>query len=304
MAEIKTLFGLISIPSTPRSASATSRARRHLRNSNSPPGTVTLWFFRIRRLPGAGQALAIAKRKRSCILPYHVTVTNAATFVQDGGVRYASGSNAWRAIHRDHQRDANNRRDLAAGVNTFAAADTVLFRRTTYSTRRPGAIRPRPCRLVQSQPAAPIPSPSRILAHLFRNGGVVYAATGLANEGCKVPTVGQYSVSAGVYTFAAADASVEVEITYVYSGGQVIYTFMITNTAMGSGPIVGLQLLLPYEAPSFANLNREIFLPNVRSENLQPRNQARRLYGREHNFRGACQLVYQSIAAQSHPPVK
>ena len=37
---------------------------------------------------------------------------------------------------------------------------------------------------------------------------------------------------------------------------------------MGSGPIVGLQLLFPYESASFASLDRDIFLPNVRFGNL------------------------------------
>jgi len=107
-------------------------------------------------------------------------------------------------------------------------------------------------------------------ATFVQDGGVLYTATGKQFEAILTgtPTIGQYKVSAGVYTFAAADASTAVVITYSYSSTTDGQTFTVTNTAMGSGPIVGLQLLLPYESPSFASLDRGIFLPNVRIGNL------------------------------------
>ena len=56
--------------------------------------------------------------------------------------------------------------------------------------------------------------------------GVIYAATGLPlKQVSSAPSVGQYSVSAGVYTFASADAAATVLISYVYtvagSGGSI-----------------------------------------------------------------------------------
>ena len=71
--------------------------------------------------------------------------------------------------------------------------------------------------------------------------GVTYAATGqpfiLVASG---PAIGQYSVSAGVYTFAAADASAPVLITYsstVTSGQSLIYA----NQPIGTTPTFQLD---------------------------------------------------------------
>jgi hypothetical protein len=82
------------------------------------------------------------------------------------------------------------------------------------------------------------------------------------------PTTGQYTVSAGVYTFAAADDGLGIAISYAYSNTTDGQTFTIINEAMGTGPIVGLYLSLPYEAPSFGQLNRTLFLPQVRFANF------------------------------------
>jgi hypothetical protein len=54
--------------------------------------------------------------------------------------------------------------------------------------------------------------------------GVLYSATGLPfKKVASAPTLGQYSVAAGVYTFAAADASAPVLISYT---GNTIATYM------------------------------------------------------------------------------
>lgn len=106
-------------------------------------------------------------------------------------------------------------------------------------------------------------------AHFVQDGGVKYASTGKPFQAvASGPTVGQYTVSAGAYTFAAADASTAVVITYTYSISADGSTITVSNTAMGSGPIVGLYLYLPYQAPSFAQLDRGIYLPDVRFGNL------------------------------------
>ena len=48
------------------------------------------------------------------------------------------------------------------------------------------------------------------------DGGVSYASTGVVmTRVTGVPTIGQYSVTAGVYTFAAADAGAKVAINYL-----------------------------------------------------------------------------------------
>jgi len=59
--------------------------------------------------------------------------------------------------------------------------------------------------------------------------GVIYAATGLPMKAvASSPAMGQYSVSAGVYTFSSADAGAAVLISYTYSvtgsGANIIVT--------------------------------------------------------------------------------
>lgn len=86
--------------------------------------------------------------------------------------------------------------------------------------------------------------------------GVRYTAT--AQPFTRVasgPTAGQYSVAGAVYTFASADASAGVTISYTYTltTGK---TLTIHNQLMGYGPIVELFLWQPYGSVlNVSNLN-------------------------------------------------
>jgi hypothetical protein len=83
--------------------------------------------------------------------------------------------------------------------------------------------------------------------------GVVYAASGLpltlvANS----PEIGQYSVSAGVYTFNAGDAGKAVLISYIYtaaSGGQKI---PLINQPIGTTPTFSAQLYTGFQGKMVA----------------------------------------------------
>ena len=81
--------------------------------------------------------------------------------------------------------------------------------------------------------------------------GVIYAAG--ASAGVRLqkvasgPTLGQYSVASGVYTFATADASASVWISYQYTVTTGT-TYQINNQPMGYGPIVSLDLLWGYKS--------------------------------------------------------
>jgi hypothetical protein len=68
--------------------------------------------------------------------------------------------------------------------------------------------------------------------------GVAYQATGnLLTKVASAPTVGQYSVSnAGVYTFAAADASAAVALNYDYTAAASGTTITLSQQSMGSTP--------------------------------------------------------------------
>lgn len=66
--------------------------------------------------------------------------------------------------------------------------------------------------------------------------GVIFSATGIPlTRVASGPTTGQYSVASGVYTFAAADTTLGVKISYTWTttGGA---TLSIANAAMGIAP--------------------------------------------------------------------
>lgn len=79
--------------------------------------------------------------------------------------------------------------------------------------------------------------------------GVYFSATGLPlTRVASGPTTGQYSVSAGVYTFAAADTLLGVLISYQYTGtGKKI---AYTNQLMGYAPTFSADLYVPYQGKS------------------------------------------------------
>lgn len=95
------------------------------------------------------------------------------------------------------------------------------------------------------------------------DAGVYYASTGIKlTPVASGPTQGEYTISAGVYTFAAADEGVAVLISYYYTTTSGT-TLTVNNHTMGWGPIVGLDLTMPYQG--FGN---NLYLPNVRVSKL------------------------------------
>lgn len=88
--------------------------------------------------------------------------------------------------------------------------------------------------------------------------GVVYTATGIPLQlVSSAPAQGQYSVSAGVYTFASADASAAVQISYSYTSATTGSTIQVPNNLQGVQPVFGIlaqrswngtgeRLALPY----------------------------------------------------------
>ena len=90
--------------------------------------------------------------------------------------------------------------------------------------------------------------------------GVLYASTGRAfAKVASAPAAGQYSVSAGVYTFAAADASAAVLLNYTYTtmtGNKIA----ISNQLAGVQPTVKLVLNEGYNSQfTEIELNSVIF---------------------------------------------
>jgi hypothetical protein len=70
-----------------------------------------------------------------------------------------------------------------------------------------------------------------------RDLGVFYAATGLPLAPvADAPAVGQYSVAAGVYTFAAADKGLAVLLNYEYAATASGSSIALANPRMGTTP--------------------------------------------------------------------
>lgn len=80
--------------------------------------------------------------------------------------------------------------------------------------------------------------------------GVIYTATGVAlTKVASSPTTGQYSVNTatGVYTFAAADTTLGVSISYVYTlSGSTGFRTVIANELMGFGPVFEMDFFISY----------------------------------------------------------
>jgi hypothetical protein len=83
-------------------------------------------------------------------------------------------------------------------------------------------------------------------AKFIADYGVAYQSNGLQLVRVTAnPTVGQYSVSAGVYSFAAADAGAEVLISYSFASTTGITT-TIQNNIRGAAPSFELFLMNSY----------------------------------------------------------
>lgn len=90
-------------------------------------------------------------------------------------------------------------------------------------------------------------------ANFVTNYGVVYAATGQQLiEVASSPTTGEYSVASGVYTFAAADTTLGVLISYTYSSASEGTTITLSNQLMGYAPELKVLLFNNFRTKNFA----------------------------------------------------
>ncbi|UHC14343.1 hypothetical protein LRS73_26905 [Methylobacterium currus] len=88
--------------------------------------------------------------------------------------------------------------------------------------------------------------------------GVVNALTGLPLiKVASAPAVGQYSVAAGVYTFAAADAGKLLLVSYTYTVPSSGQRFTVTNQLLGATPTFSAQFFTTFQGQAvniaFAN---------------------------------------------------
>lgn len=84
-------------------------------------------------------------------------------------------------------------------------------------------------------------------ANFVSDLGVLNATTGVPmTKVATGPTTGQYSVSAGIYTFATADAGTAVQISYTYSSSTSGVTVAAGNPLQGVQPIFSIILSRGY----------------------------------------------------------
>lgn len=97
-------------------------------------------------------------------------------------------------------------------------------------------------------------------AHFQDDQGVVYAATGLPLvRVASLTAVGQYTVSAGVYTFYSGDASASVLINYRYTISGSGQNFSIPNNLLGPTINFGINL---YTVDPSTGLSMTLNVPN------------------------------------------
>ncbi len=85
-------------------------------------------------------------------------------------------------------------------------------------------------------------------AQFVEDLGVINAVTGLPlTKVASGPTTGQYSVAAGVYTFAAADTTITVLINYTYTIAGTGEKFTQVNALVGTTPTFSARFYTTFE---------------------------------------------------------
>lgn len=94
--------------------------------------------------------------------------------------------------------------------------------------------------------------------------GVMFADTGIPLQRvASAPATGQYSVSAGVYTFAAADTGKGVYISYTYTSASAGKKIEVTNQPLGTSPFFAAYFTATYNGKA-----TNIQLPRCMSSKL------------------------------------
>jgi len=98
--------------------------------------------------------------------------------------------------------------------------------------------------------------------------GVLYASSGLPlTHVASLPAQGQYSVSGGVYTFAAADVGVQMLISYTYTSSSTGENVPVSNPLLGP-PSMIFQANLFASDPTVSNRQFSVLLYNCIAQKL------------------------------------
>lgn len=134
------------------------------------------------------------------------------------------------------------RMDIDAYNNVFFGEDSITTGGNNVNVNESATI--------------PASSPHQVTvtnaADFTQDEGVIYTSGSTAQIGQKLtkvasgPVTGEYSVSAGVYTFAAADAGLTVQISYI-SDTTSGRTLTVLNHEQGFGPQLEIFASNPYQ---------------------------------------------------------
>src|ERR1700679_457760 len=189
--------------------------------------------------------------------PHQVAIVQNVKFTIAGDIKSLFGSNQYPGDTAVGKRNIKGSFEFGQITNNIMSQ---LFFADAVSTGVVPTI---------TDPATAIPgTPFQITpvnaSHFIQDFGVVNATTGVPLALHATPTTGQYSVntSTGVYTFAAADTGNLVLITYSWADTAVGNTMVAGNHQMGWGPILGLDVVFPYDAPTPGGMG--FYFPNTR----------------------------------------
>ncbi len=91
--------------------------------------------------------------------------------------------------------------------------------------------------------ASPYPYSTTYHATFIADQGVVYASSSLPlKQVASSPTLGQYSVSGGVYTFSSADAGASVLISYTYTAATIGESIAVSSQLIGPSIVFSANL--------------------------------------------------------------
>ncbi|HWK45128.1 MAG TPA: hypothetical protein VNT30_10420 [Stellaceae bacterium] len=98
-------------------------------------------------------------------------------------------------------------------------------------------------------PATPFTVTAANATNFVADLGVYYAATGLplTRLASGTPITGQYTVAAGIYTFAAADTGLGVLLNYAYTVAGTGTTLTLTNQLMGVTPLFSVNFTQTFQ---------------------------------------------------------
>ena len=132
-------------------------------------------------------------------------------------------------------------------VSSLFFGQTLATGRTSYTFDVTGSV---------------IPTTPFQITPTIPNSGVWAADMGVRNASgrpmtkvASAPATGQYSVAAGVYTFAAADTGLQVFISYAYTNTNVqaptATQLNVKNIPMGNAPVVQLDIFFTKNGKNF-----------------------------------------------------